>query len=272
MIYVPHEVVRDEKLSNDDILAYVFTQIQTYSENYDSCILRVADVVDQAFGECNSHKINAKISRSIKKLIDTGNLDVMTEKSKVHRIFMSSFQPSSEGGFVKVAANEMRDIVDNVPRYKSDVLRCYLLILSSLNQTNTGIFERSWFAEIMDVGEDSVTRCFQVLEDQKKIYVYRAPTDFYISNTYGLYEHKESVIRVGQQRSKSRKVNNKANEKRRYVSMYYSFLDGKEYPTDTLEKILEFMEKRNKEITDLGVRARGKTYDLTPLIDKINAQ
>lgn len=271
MVFISHEIIRDSELTSDDLLTYCFVQIHTYSNNYDSCLFRVSDIIDQAFGRCNSHSLSERFSKTIKKLMVSGYLDMIAETNNTYRIWMSSFDLSKEGGYVKVDANELRNIVDEVERGKADALRYYLLIMSSANKFGVGVYERNWFANIMGVSEEVISRLTKILEDLKIIYVYRA-SDFYTSNTYGLYKYKEAIDIAGKKRSKGRELSSKANEKRKYVAMYYSFLDGKEYPIETLQDIYEHLEKRNKEIADLGKRARGTTYDLTPLIDKIKAE
>lgn len=271
MLFIPHELIRNPDITNDELMTYCFVQIQTYSNNYDSCLFRVSDIIYQALGETNSHSLSERFSQNIKKLIKNGYLDAEIINGNTYGIGMSSFELTKEDGYVKVEADMLRTIMDDVKRGKSDALRYYLLIISSSNKYGVGVYERVWFANIMNVSEEVVSRLTKALEDLKLIYVYRA-ADFYTSNTYGLYQYKEAIDIAGKKRSKGRELSSKANEKRKYVAMYYSFLDGKEYPIETLQDIYEHLEKRNKEIADLGKRARGTTYDLTPLIDKIKAE
>lgn len=269
MIYVSHDLIRNPNISSEEFLAYVFVQIHTYSNNYDSCLFRVGDIVDQSFGETKSHSIYNNMSKNIKSLIDKGLVDAVCQKSSI-RIFMSSYNMDKEG-FVKADANDLRDIVDNVPKNKADVLRFYFLVLSSITNNKTGCRERIWFADIMGVSRDTISRYSETLEKMKKIYVYRA-ANFYISNTYGLYKDKDAVITVGEKRSHGRAAHENANEKRKYVAMYYSLLNGTNYPINTMKEMLNYLSKRNEEVEKLGKRARGMVYDLQPLIDKINGE
>ena len=269
MILVPQEVVRNKNITNDEVLTYFFVQVLTYSPNYDSCIFRVSEVIDQAFGETKSHSLQNKVRKEIDGLIDKGALDIEVKDHQSLRIFMSSFQPNNEDHFIKVDAEDARDLVDNVSRGKSDVLRYYMLLISTFNKFGVGQFERRWFADIMNVKEDSISHYTNILENLKKIFVYRS-ADFYTSNTYGLYKNREAVTIAGEKRSRGRAAHANANEKRKYVSMYHYFLKGKDYPIETIKEILDYLTRRNKEVGNLGNRARGMTYDLQPLIDKIN--
>ena len=144
MILVPQEVVRNKNITNDEVLTYFFVQVLTYSPNYDSCIFRVSEVIDQAFGETKSHSLQNKVRKEIDGLIDKGALDIEVKDHQSLRIFMSSFQPNNEDHFIKVDAEDARDLVDNVSRGKSDVLRYYMLLISTFNKFGVGQFERRW--------------------------------------------------------------------------------------------------------------------------------
>ena len=271
MLYVPQEIIRNKEITNDEVLAYFFVQVLTYSPNYTSCIFRISEVIDQAFGVTNSHSLHNKFKKDIDGLINKGALDIEVNRQQSLRIFMSSFQPSKEEHFVKVDAEDIRDLIDHVPKGKSDVLRYYLLLMSTFNKFGVGQFERCWFANIMHVGEDAISHYTGVLENLERIYVYRS-ADFHTSNTYGLYKNKEAVINAGERRSRGRELHENANEKRKYVAMYHSFIKGKDYPIDTVKEIAEYLQKRNDEVESLGTRARAITYNLQPLIDKIKSQ
>ena len=266
MIFIPHELVRNKEITDDEFLTYTFVQVLTYSANYDSCLFRVTDVVDQIYGEGTSHSIAEKTRKSLDKIIDKGLIDGMKQGNN-YRIFMSSYKVRDDG-FVQIDANDLRDIIDNTQKGYSEYVRFYCLVLSSIGGGKYGIKERAWFADIMGVTTRTISLYFENLEKLEKLYVYRA-ADFYTSNTYGLFEDKEEVRAAGKRRSLGREAHANANEKRKYITMYKNFMKGKEYPLDTLQEIVTYLDKRNKEVESLGGRSRGITYDLQPLIDKI---
>lgn len=270
MLYLSQQLILDQNLTNEEVLTYVFVQIQTYSNNYDSCILRTSDVVDQAFGEVNSHSLNVRIRKNIHSLIEQGYLDVITQNQTL-RIFMTSFEPNKEDRFIKVDASDLRDIVDKTERKKADMLRFYLLVLTTITQNKTGCHDEGWFAKVMNVSNQTICRYFSHLEKIQKIYVYRSAS-FYQSNTYGRFNDKKAIESMGERRSGGRKAHSDANEKRRCVAIYYNFLEGKDYPIDVLKEVLAKLEQRNEQIKNLGDRGRGQLYDLQPLIDKINGK
>lgn len=272
MLYISNEVIRDKSLSDDAVLAYFFLQVLTYSPNYDSVTFNVSQIVDQAFGLTNSHSIQERIKVGLKNIVDNGYLDAVKESSHWWRIYMTSYQAQDQG-YTAVDASAVRTIVDDEKlRNKPSVVRYYLLLLSTVyTKTRVGIYDQEWFCSILNLTKQTLSKYTQILEDKKLIYVYRSAL-MNISNTYGRYEDEELIIAEGVKRSKGREAHENANTKRKYVSMYRSFMDGKEYDNDTLLEILRGMKERNNELLNLGANARGEVYDLQPLIDRINHQ
>ena len=123
---------------------------------------------------------------------------------------------------------------------------------------------------MMHSTKQTISKYTKILEDAQLIYVCRSAT-MNTSNTYGRYEDAELIELEGKKRSQGRLAHKNANNKRKYVSMYRSFMNGKEYDKGTLAEILKGMRERNNELLTLGANARGEVYDLQPLIDKINA-
>lgn len=271
MLYVSNDVIRDKNLTDEAVVVYVFLQVLTYSPNYDSVTFNTSQIVDQAYGEVSSHSVGDKVKAGLKCIIDNGYLDIRRESSHWWRIFMTSYT-LQENGYVAVDASVIRSIMDKENLYnRPSIVRYYLLLLSSIyTKTKVGTYDQGWFCNILGVTKQTISKYTKVLEDLNLIYVYRSAFSN-ISNTYGRFEDRELVRIEGGKRSHGREAHDNANIKRRYVTMYRHFIEGKEYEQDVLKEILQAMESRNNELAQLGANARGEVYDLQPLIDKINA-
>lgn len=271
MLYISNEVIRDENLSNEAVVVYAFLQILTYSPNYESVTFNVSQIVDQVYGEINSHSINDKIKVGLISIVNNGYLDIIPISPQWWRIFMTSYKVSEEG-YVAVSADALRKIMDDEHiKNKPSILRYYLLLLTTIyTKTKVGIYDQSWFCERLSVSKQTLSKYTRFLEEKKLIAVYRSALTS-VSNTYGRFEDKALVDMEGGKRSHGREAHENANTKRKYVAMYRSFLEGKEYDQDTLKEILKAMKARNNELQDLGANARGEVYDLQPLIVKINS-
>ena len=272
MIYISNEIIRDENITDDAVVVYVFLQILTYSPNYDSVTFNVSQIVDQAYGEVNSHSVCDKVKAGLKSIVDNGYLDIIKESSHWWRIFMTSYKVADEG-YVAISADAARTIMDDEHiRNKPSILRYYLLLLTTIyTKTKVGTYDQSWFCEKLGVSKQTLSKYTRFLEEKQLIAVYRSALNN-VSNTYGRFDDKALVDIEGGKRSQGREAHENANIKRKYVAMYRSFIDGKEYPVDTLKEILKAMQARNYELQDLGANARGEVYDLQPLIDKINRE
>lgn len=272
MLYISNEVIKDENLSDDALVVYVFLQILTYSPNYESVTFNAAQIVDQAYGEINSHSVKDKVKVGLKDIIDNGYLDIVKESPRWWRIFMTSYKVSEEG-YTAVEAENIRKIIDDEAiRNKPLIVRYYLLLLTTIySKTKVGTFDQSWFCDKLKISKQTLSKYTTILEDKKLIAVYRSALK-HVSNTYGRYEDKELVKIEGGKRSQGREAHENANVKRKYVAMYRQFLEGKDYDIETLKEILKAMQARNDELKDLGSNARGEVYDLCPLIDRINQQ
>lgn len=272
MLYVSNEVIRDEHLSDEAIVVFLFLQVLTYSPNYESVTFNISQVVDQAYGEVNSHSINYKVKNALKEIISNGYLDITQESSQWWRIFMTSYRVQDQG-YVAVDADSVRKILDEEDlRNRPTIVRYYLLLLSTIHtKTKVGTYDQDWFCELLHVSKQTLSKYTKILEKLKLIYVYRSALTT-VSNTYGRFDDKEFIDIEGSKRSKGREAHENANAKRKYVAMYRSFLDGKEYDRETLNEILKAMKARNAELEELGANARGDVYDLQPLIDKINGE
>ena len=264
MLYISNEIIRDEDLSDEAIVAYAFLQILTYSPNYDSVTFNIAQLVDQTYGQVNSHSVYDKVKYAFREIVNNGYLDIRQESSHWWRIFMTSFKVADEG-YVQVSADDIRTIIDEESiRNKPSIVRYYLLLLSTIySKTKVGIFDQEWFCKQMDLSKQTISKYTMFLEEMELIYVYRSGKN-HISNTYGRFEDKELIRIEGEKRSQGCEAHANANTKRK-------FLEGKEYDQDTLKEILNVMRDRNNELLNLGTNARGEVYDLQPLIDKINA-
>lgn len=272
MLYISNEVIRDENLTDEAIIVYVFLQVLTYSPNYDSVTFSVSQIVDQAYGEVHSHSINNKVKNALIEIINNGYLDIKQESLQWWRVFMSSYKVQAQG-YVPVDADAIRKILDEEDlRNRPTIVRYYLLLLSTIHtKSKVGIYDQDWFRNVLDVSKQTLSKYTRILEKLELIYVYRSAFSD-ISNTYGRFCDKELVEIEGDKRSKGHEAHENANSKRRYVAMYRSFLNGKEYDIDTLKKIYSVMQDRNNELKNLGANARGDVYDLGPLIDKIKAE
>lgn len=181
MICVPINVIKDKRLTNDELVAYVFLQIHTYSQNYDSCQFSIPHVVDQIKGMTKSHSMYCKTAQAIKGLIDKGVLLITQENSQCWRIFMDSFKLPVEGGFVKVDADDMRSIMDCRARGRAEILRYYLLLLAYMHPTCQR--DEGWFAEQLGVSTKSIMTYNRYLQELELIKVEKS-ADKYGVNTY----------------------------------------------------------------------------------------
>ena len=266
-----NDLIYDEDLSDNDVMVYVFLKILTYSENYESCLFNVAEIVDQIYGEINSHSTTALITKSLENLMNSGYVLTKRKNQNSWHMFMTSYNLNPKDTFTIVNPNYLRKIVDSEYRNKPTILRFYMMLMSTVyRETKVGTYDRSWFASKLDVSNNTISKYMTILEKLGIIYVYRA-ADFYTSNTYGAIEDKKAIKAEGEKRSHKHRAHENANEKRKYVAMYQNFINGKEYPISVVEDIFTHMKERNAEIERLGNNARATVYDLQPLIDKINA-
>lgn len=271
MLPILNDLIFDEHLTDNDVMVYAFLKIQTFSENYDSCLFNVGEIIDQIYGEINSHSIAATIVKSLNNLMNAGYVVTKKKNQSTWHIFMNSFNISQNDKFTLVDPNCLRKIMDSDFKKKSSIIRFYMALISTVyKETKVGTYEHSWFADRLHISTATVSRYVKALESLNVIYVYRS-ADFYTSNTYGAYCDKKYVDKEGDKRADKHKAHKNANEKRKYVAMYQKVLNGKEYDQDTLKEILKAMKARNNELQDLGANARGEVYDLQPLIVKINA-
>ena len=272
MILIPNDVVFDVELSDNDVMIYAFLKVLTYSDNYDSCLFSVAEVVDQIYGESNSHSQSSMVSKSLEHLMKAGYILTTKKSQSSWHIFMSGYNMVPDESYTLFNPVYFRKIVDAQIRNKANVLLYYMMLMSTVyKKSKVGICDQMWFAKKLDVAPDTISRYTETLEELEVIAVYRA-ADFYTSNTYGSYENREYVESEGRKRARGRQAKSNANEKRRGVTLFQNFLNGKEYPIKTLKEILATMEKRNIEIYELGQSARAVPYDLQPLIDKIKRE
>lgn len=272
MLLILNDLIFDERLTDHDVMVYSFLKIQTYSENYESCLFNVAEIVDQIYGSINSHSTNVLIVKSLRNLMDAGYIVTKKKNQCTWHIFMNSYNIAPEDKFTLVNPDYLRKIMDSDYRKKPSIVRFYMVLMSTIyKETKVGTYELNWFADKIGITTATASRYFKCLEDLKVVYVYRS-ADFYTSNTYGAYSDKKLVEKEGAKRSGWREAHKNANEKRKYVAMYQQVIDGKEYDIDTLKEILGAMQARNNTIAELGNNARGKLYDLQPLIDKINGE
>lgn len=272
MILIPNDVVFDVELSDNDVMIYAFLKVLTYSDNYDSCLFSVAEVVDQIYGESNSHSQSSMVSKSLEHLMKAGYVLTTRKSQSSWHIFMSGYNMVPDESYTLFNPVYFRKIVDAQIRNKANVLRYYMMLMSTVyKKSKVGICDQMWFAKKLDVAPDTISRYTETLEELEVIAVYRA-ADFYTSNTYGSYENREYVESEGRKRARGRQAKSNANEKRRGVTLFQNFLNGKEYPLNILKEILATMEKRNIEIYELGQSARAVPYDLQPLIDKIKRE
>lgn len=270
MLLILNDLIFDKRLTDNDVMVYAFLKIQTYSENYESCLFNVAEIIDQIYGEINSHSTTANIVASLNHLMDAGYIVTKKRNQSTWHIFMSSYNITTEDRFTLVNPDYLRTIMDSEYRKKPSIARFYMALMSTVyKESKAGIYDYSWFADKMGISTATVSRYLKCLEELKVVYVYRA-ADFYISNTYGAYSDLGQVRHEGEKRSSKHEAHKNANEKRKYVAMYQQVIEGKEYDVETLKEILDVMQTRNNSLKDLGANARGKFYDLQPLIDKIN--
>ncbi len=269
MLYLSNEPLRDAKLSNEAVITYIFLEALTYSTNYESVIFTITQLADQIHDRTTSRTVYNKTSATLDEIFDNGYLDVVKVTSCCWRIYMTSYA-EFPNGYIVIDMKQIRELMtDKSIKVKSGLIRYYLLILSSIKaDTKVGTYDREWFCKIIGVKPETISRYNKILEDKKLIYIYHS-ANFLISNTYGRYEDKELIRIEGEKRSKGREIHVDANDKRKYVAMYRSFLAGKEYDNETLIKIYDAMNKRNFELINLGRYARGEIYDLQPLIAKI---
>ena len=263
MIIIPSNFLKLDEISNDEVVAYVFLQIHTYSANYDSCQFAIPHVVDQITGITKSHSTYEKMAKAIKGLISKGMLMVTQENSKCWRIFMDSFKLPEQGGFVKVDAENLRMVMDCQARGKATVLRYYLLVLSYIHPgTKVCMRSEDFFAEKLHVSVKSIMTYNKHLENMKLIYILRS-RDRLVPNLMGRYEDKDAIEQEATKRKYNRGRMDKANESRRYIMMYHNAINGYPYDHKTLLEIRDFMQRRNRDMN-------GEGYDLKPLIAKIN--
>jgi len=271
MLVLPNELVRDPNITDQELFVYVFTKVLTYSTNYESCMFSVTEVMDQAYGESSSHSTYDRFSSAFKSLIAKGYLRIRKVNKQAWYIFMETFALDEDESYFKVEPEDLRLLVDSIKKNRATVFRYYLLLLSTINlKTKVGFYDRTWFANILNITPNTVGNYTQQLEKLKLISVYRS-ADFTTSNTYGLYVDSERVRTEGAKRSKGRELSAASNMKRRYVQMYQNFMNGYDYNIVQLQDIYEHMKWRNEELAKLGDKARGEVYDLSPLIAKIKA-
>lgn len=265
MLALPISLIRDKNVTDRELFAYVFTKILTYSSNYNGCLFNLTEVCDQAYGEINSHSSYDRVAVGFKGLVDKNYLKVKKINKSSWFIFMDSFDLADER-FILVEPEDLRTLVDKIKSNKASVLRFYLLLVTTISaKTKVGTYQREWFAKAAGMSKSTVSGYFKRLEEIELISVYRT-SDFYNSNTYGLYKDKQIVQEVGAKRGSE--VN---FDKRKYTAMYLNAINGYPYDKATLEDIRDHMIKREIERENVNGKRRGEDYDLAPLIAKINA-
>lgn len=271
MLLLSSALVRDPNITDQELFVYVFTKIHTYSTNYESCMFTITEVVDQAYGENSSHSVYDRFANAFKNLIKKGYLQVQKVNKQAWYIFMDTFALDEDEAYFKVEPDDLRHIVDSVKKGRAAIMHYYLLLVSTIGtRSKVGFYDRSWFANILDTTVGTISSYTKTLESLELISVYRS-TDFTTSNTYGLYADAARVKVEGAKRSKGRELSSDSNMKKRYVQMYLNAVNGYEYNKEQLQDIYEHMKQREESLVKLGEKARGEVYDLSVLIDKINA-
>lgn len=257
MIYVPQKLIRNTEVTNVDVATWCFTNVIVYGPLKDYDIVTPAQIAFHMFGTANpsSHSVIDEIYKSLQHLLETNMLHGERVNSRFYKILKSSF--AAETPFVKVEQQDLFKIIAETVRPYS-VIRNYLYLLSTIDpNTKCGTWKNDTIIAGLEEDETVLTRSYKVLEKLELLYVYRAVQS---SNTYGRFEDKEEIIKIGKQRSNNRTLHLSSNVKRKYTQLYNQVKAGnKKYTDDPLvmSEIYDFCQsindQENKQIYDLSI-------------------
>ena len=275
-IYMKKKYLEDVFLT--DYAFTIMAALQPYSNNKNNILLTAEFISYLVFGRVATRKELYIIKAGFEELIDAEIIKVNCELTKSQFICDISslyFEQGTEF-FVMIDYKDLHKIMNiETKSDKYKMFRYFVSIVGHFNLSES--IDKKYRGKVCGYAIESINelvpkrtaiRYNEILEENKLIHIYRFEDILYnsefnelkrIVNVYGRYEDKELIDEFAkehqnhygwnhiQERKKSE--HEVANRNRALGQLYRNYVDGKQYNEETVDEILQWAIKKEKDLT-----------------------
>lgn len=275
-IYIKKKYLEDEILS--DCAFTIMAALQPYCNNKNDMLLTAEYVSYLIFGREPTRRELYSIKAGLEELIEHKIIKTICKLNKSQFVCDISNLYFAQGTeyFVTIDYDELQNImnIDN----NSDKFKLFRYFVSIVGHFNFSSYvDKEYRGKICAFAINEINELIpkrtainynEILEENKFIYIYRFDDIFYnsndnelkrIINVYGRYENKDLVEdfaskyqeKYGWKHIKERKKSeHKIADRNRALGQYYkNYVNGKEYDEETVEEILQWAIKKEKDLS-----------------------
>ena len=274
-IYIKKKYLEDVFLS--DYAFTIMAALQPYSNNKNEMLLTAEFVSYLVFGRAATRKELYIIKAGLEELIEADIIKVNCELTKsqfVCDISSLYFEQGTEF-FVIIDYEELHKIM-NIET-KSDKYKMFRYFVSIVGHFNlSGFIDEKYRGKVCgyaieDINElipkRTAIRYNEILEENKLIYIHRSDDILYngefnefkrIVNAYGRYEDQELIEEFASKyqdhygwnhiKERKKSEHEAANKNRALGQKYKNYVNGKQYDEETVEEILQWAIKKEKDL------------------------
>lgn len=275
-IYIKKKYLEDVFLS--DYAFTIMAALQPYSNSKNEMLLTAEFASYLVFGRVATRKELYIIKAGLEELIEADIIKVNCELTKsqfVCNVSSLYFEQGTEF-FVMVDYEELHKIMNiETKSDKYKMFRYFVSIVGHFNLSES--IDKKYRGKVCgytieDINElipkRTAIRYNEILEENKLIYIHRSDDILYngefnefkrIVNAYGRYEDQELIEEFaskyqndyGWNHIKERKKSEHevANKNRALGQKYKNYVNGKQYDKETVEEILQWAIKKEKDLT-----------------------
>ena len=275
-IYLKKKYLEDSFLT--DYAFTIIAALQPFSNNRNDILLTAEYISYLVFGRDATRKELYIIKAGLEELIESEIIKVNKKINKSQYVCDINNLYFSQGTefFVTIEYEELHKLM-NIET-KSDKFKLFRYFCSIVGHFNfSDSIDKKYKGKVcgyaLDVFNELIPkrtaiRYNEILEENKLIYIHRSDDILYhtdvnefkrIINTYGRYEDKELVEEFaaiyensyGWKHTKERRKSEatEANRNRALGQMYKNYNNGKEYDEETVNEILQWAIKKEKDLT-----------------------
>ena len=273
--------IKKKYLEDSFVTDYAFTimaALQPYSNNRNDMLLTAEYVSYLVFGREATRKELYIIKAGLEELIESGIIKVNYKLNKSQFVCDISnlyFRKGTEY-FVTVEYDELHKII-NIET-KSDKYKLFRYFCSIVGHFNlSGFLDEEYRGKVCGYALNEINelipkrtaiRYNEILEENQLIHIHRYDDVLYntidnelkrIVNVYGRYKDKDIVekfAKVYEEKygwdhiNERKKSEHKVADRNRALGQYYkNYINGKEYDKETVEEILQWAIKKEKDLT-----------------------
>jgi hypothetical protein len=276
-IYLKKDLVKE--LDTDALLAYIALR-SIYHKGEEEFYVSVNMLCYRLVGDCSyTRTFKSSIVNGFNNLVCRNLVVVKEQISKTEFIVNGQGLYFDDDYFVGIDLEYIRlacSVGDRIDR--GGLVKYLLMMVGTFNNDAyryqdctfggkkgfVGFMPIGYIAQEAGISEQTALSYNTILEDNNIIYVYRHGYTYYdevdeclktINNNYGLYEDRKEIIRFGDNVSKMHGFESKtnmqkkanANRCRSLAAKYRAMCNGKEYSTQEMQEIYEYINSRTKE-------------------------